>query len=49
VRAAGIASLVSLTLRMVLANFFKRGANLGLPLPDAGRSTNRAHCPRVDG
>ena len=34
------ASLVSLTLGMVLANFFKPGANLGLPLPDSGLSTN---------
>ncbi|WP_413892847.1 dicarboxylate/amino acid:cation symporter [Candidatus Skiveiella danica] len=34
------ASLVSLTLGMTLANFFQPGANLGLPLPDAGLSTN---------
>ncbi len=34
------ASLVSLTLGMMLANFFQPGANLGLPLPDAGLSTN---------
>ncbi len=34
------ASLVSLGLGMVLANFFAPGANLQLPLPDAGLSTN---------
>jgi Na+/H+-dicarboxylate symporter len=34
------ASLVSLTLGMVLANVFQTGANLTLPLPDAGLSTN---------
>ena len=34
------ASLVSLLLGMVLANFFQPGANLKLPLPDAGLSTN---------
>mgnify|MGYP001144718543 CR=1 FL=1 len=34
------ASLVSLTLGMVLANLFQPGANLTLPLPDAGLSTN---------
>ena len=34
------ASLVSLTLGMVLANLFQPGANLSLPLPDAGLSTN---------
>ena len=34
------ASLVSLTLGMVLANAFQPGANLTLPLPDAGLSTN---------
>jgi Na+/H+-dicarboxylate symporter len=34
------ASLVSLSLGMVLANAFQPGANLTLPLPDAGLSTN---------
>ena len=34
------ASLVSLLLGMVLANFFQPGANLKLPLPDAGLSTD---------
>jgi Na+/H+-dicarboxylate symporter len=34
------ASLVSLLLGMVLANVFQPGANLKLPLPDAGLSTN---------
>jgi len=34
------ASLVSLSLGMVLANAFKPGASLTLPLPDAGLSTN---------
>jgi Na+/H+-dicarboxylate symporter len=34
------ASLVSLTLGMVLANAFRPGANLTLPLPDAGLSSN---------
>ena len=34
------ASLVSLLLGMVLANLFQPGANLKLPLPDAGLSTN---------
>ncbi len=34
------ASLVSLLLGMTLANFFQPGANLALPLPDAGLSTN---------
>ncbi len=34
------ASLVSLLLGLVLANFFQPGANLKLPLPDAGLSTN---------
>jgi Na+/H+-dicarboxylate symporter len=34
------ASLVSLLLGMVLANFFQPGANLKLPLPDTGLSTN---------
>jgi Na+/H+-dicarboxylate symporter len=34
------ASLVSLTLGLFLANLFKPGANLNLPLPDAGLSTN---------
>src|SRR6202142_2328311 len=32
------ASLVSLLLGMVLANFFQPGANLKLPLPDTGLS-----------
>jgi len=36
------ASLVSLVLGLVLANFFHPGANLGLPLPDAGAATNLA-------
>ncbi|MFO1303539.1 MAG: dicarboxylate/amino acid:cation symporter [Burkholderiales bacterium] len=34
------ASLVSLLLGMALANLFQPGANLGMPLPDAGLSTN---------
>jgi Na+/H+-dicarboxylate symporter len=34
------ASLVSLLLGMVLANMFQPGANLNLPLPEAGLSTN---------
>jgi Na+/H+-dicarboxylate symporter len=34
------ASLVSLLLGMALANLFQPGANLNLPLPDAGLSTN---------
>jgi Na+/H+-dicarboxylate symporter len=34
------ASLVSLLLGMVLANFFQPGVGLKLPLPDAGLSTN---------
>jgi Na+/H+-dicarboxylate symporter len=34
------ASLVSLLLGMVFANLFQPGANLKLPLPDAGLSTN---------
>ena len=34
------ASLVSLLLGMVLANLFQPGANLNLPLPDAGLATN---------
>ena len=34
------ASLVSLLLGMLLANLFQPGANLKLPLPDAGLSTN---------
>jgi len=34
------ASLVSLLLGLVLANLFQPGANLKLPLPDAGLSTN---------
>ncbi|HQR10587.1 MAG TPA: dicarboxylate/amino acid:cation symporter [Casimicrobiaceae bacterium] len=34
------ASLVSLLVGMVLANVFQPGANLKLPLPDAGLSTN---------
>ena len=34
------ASLVSLTLGMLLANTFRPGANLNLPLPDAALSTN---------
>ena len=34
------ASLVSLLLGMLLANFFQPGANLKLPLPDAGLSTD---------
>jgi Na+/H+-dicarboxylate symporter len=34
------ASLVSLLLGMTLANLFQPGANLKLPLPDAGLSTN---------
>jgi Na+/H+-dicarboxylate symporter len=35
-----VASLVSLALGMILSNFMQLGANLGLPLPDAGASTN---------
>ena len=34
------ASLVSLLLGMVLANMFQPGANLNLPLPEAGLATN---------
>ena len=34
------ASLVSLLLGMMLANLFQPGANLNLPLPDAGLATN---------
>ncbi len=34
------ASLVSLLLGMAFANFFQPGANLNMPLPDAGASTN---------
>ena len=34
------ASLVSLLLGMTLANLFQPGANLNLPLPDAGLATN---------
>jgi len=34
------ASLVSLTLGLLLSNFMQLGANLNLPLPDAGASTN---------
>jgi len=34
------ASLVSLLVGMILANLFQPGANLNLPLPDAGLSTN---------
>jgi Na+/H+-dicarboxylate symporter len=34
------ASLVSLLLGMALANLFQPGANLNMPLPDAGSSTN---------
>jgi len=34
------ASLVSLLLGMTFANIFQPGANLGLPLPDAGLATN---------
>jgi Na+/H+-dicarboxylate symporter len=36
------ASLVSLTLGLVLANLLQPGANLGLPLPDIGASANLA-------
>jgi Na+/H+-dicarboxylate symporter len=36
------ASLVSLVLGLVLANLFKPGENLGLPLPDIGAATNLA-------
>ena len=35
-----IASLVSLTVGLILSNFMQLGQNLGLPLPDAGASTN---------
>jgi Na+/H+-dicarboxylate symporter len=35
-----VASLVSLTLGMVMVNILRPGDNLGLPLPDAGASTN---------
>jgi Na+/H+-dicarboxylate symporter len=35
-----VASLVSLLLGMTLANLFQPGANLKLPLPDAGLATN---------
>lgn len=35
-----IASLVSLTLGMILSNFMQLGTNLGLPLPDVGAATN---------
>jgi len=34
------ASLVSLTLGLLLSNFMQLGTNLGLPLPDVGASTN---------
>lgn len=34
------ASLVSLTLGLILANFMHLGTNLGLPLPDPGAATN---------
>jgi len=34
------ASLVSLLIGMLLANLFQPGANLGLPLPEAGLATN---------
>ncbi len=34
------ASLVSLTLGMILSNLMQLGANLGLPLPDVGAATN---------
>jgi Na+/H+-dicarboxylate symporter len=37
-----VASLVSLTLGLTLANFFHPGQNLGLPLPDIGAATNLA-------
>jgi Na+/H+-dicarboxylate symporter len=36
------ASLVSLVLGLILANLFKPGENLGLPLPDIGAATNLA-------
>ena len=35
-----MASLVSLTLGMVLSNLFQLGANLDLPLPEVGAATN---------
>ncbi|WP_317203196.1 dicarboxylate/amino acid:cation symporter [Janthinobacterium sp.] len=35
-----MASLVSLTLGMILSNLFQLGANLGLPLPEVGTATN---------
>jgi len=35
-----VASLVSLTLGMVMVNILRPGDNLGLPLPEAGASTN---------
>src|SRR5262249_35741522 len=35
-----IASIFSLTLGMVMVNLFRPGDNLGLPLPEAGASTN---------
>ena len=37
-----IASLISLTLGLVLANWLQPGHNLGLPLPDVGAATNLA-------
>ena len=37
-----IASLVSLTLGLILANLLQPGKNLGLPLPDIGAATNLA-------
>lgn len=35
-----VASLVSLTLGMILSNLMQLGTSMGLPLPDAGASTN---------
>ena len=35
-----VASLISLTLGMVMVNILRPGDNLGLPLPEAGASTN---------
>jgi Na+/H+-dicarboxylate symporter len=37
-----VASLVSLTIGLTLANIFRPGENLGLPLPDIGTATNLA-------
>src|SRR5262249_20336272 len=38
-----VASIFSLTLGLIMVNLLRPGANLGLPLPEAGASTNRKY------